>query len=105
MTADAPELNLKQVAASLGVHYMTAYRYVRQGRLAPTRARTERRVSEAALAAFARRGEGRGGGDEEGTGRRGTGPRGTDWAERLLPCLLAGDEPSAWRVMEAALAS
>lgn len=104
MTADAPELNLKQAAASLGVHYMTAYRYVRQGRLAATRVGTEWRVSEAALAAFARRVEERGG-DGAGTGPRGTGPRGTDWAERLLPCLLAGDEPSAWRVMEAALAS
>jgi predicted site-specific integrase-resolvase len=26
-------LNLKQVARSLDVHYMTAYRYVRQGKL------------------------------------------------------------------------
>ena len=25
------ELNIKQVAAELGVHYMTAYRYVRTG--------------------------------------------------------------------------
>src|SRR5579875_888809 len=115
MTADAPELNLKQVAASLGVHYMTAYRYVRQGRLAATRVGTEWRVSEAALDAFTRRGEERGGGGEEGPGPHGPGPhgpgphgpgpRGTDWAGRLLPCLLAGDEPSAWRVMEAALAS
>src|SRR5271155_5743528 len=27
------DLNLKQVAATLGVHYMTAFRYVRTGRL------------------------------------------------------------------------
>lgn len=99
MTGDAaPGLNLKQAAARLGVHYMTAYRYVRQGRLSATQVGTEWRVSEAAIAAFAApsRPAEPGGGREVG---------GTDWADRLLPCLLAGDEPAAWRVIEAALAS
>ena len=34
---DAGLLNLKQVARALDVHYMTAYRYVRQGRLPAVR--------------------------------------------------------------------
>ena len=45
-------LNLKQVAAELGVHYMTAYRYVRQGRLPAWRDGTNWRVDPAALASF-----------------------------------------------------
>ena len=36
-------LNLKQVARELGVHYMTAYRYVRHGRLPERRHRQLRR--------------------------------------------------------------
>jgi hypothetical protein len=35
------ERNLKQAAAYLGVHYMTAYRYVRTGRLGARRLGTE----------------------------------------------------------------
>ena len=33
MTDDDPELSLREAADLLGVHYMTAYRYVRSGRL------------------------------------------------------------------------
>ena len=39
-TAGNADLNLKQVAAELGVHYMTAYRYVRTGRLVARRVGT-----------------------------------------------------------------
>jgi excisionase family DNA binding protein len=88
-------MNLKQVAGRLGVHYMTAYRYVRQGRMAATRVGTEWRVTEAAVATFV---AGKAPGADPGA-------LSVDWAGRLVPSLLAGDEPSAWRVVADALAS
>lgn len=92
------ELNLKEVAARLGVHYMTAYRYVRQGRLAARRHGTEWRVPAAAVAAF----------DVEGGGRApatAAAAATADWAARLEPALLDGDEPAAWAIIQRALAS
>jgi excisionase family DNA binding protein len=86
----ATMLNLKQVAVCLDVHYMTAYRYVRQGRLEAEREGTQWRVPVAALEAF------RSGGSDDGD---------TDWAARLERCLLAGDEVAAWRVVDGALAA
>ena len=91
-----PELNLKEVAAHLGVHYMTAYRYVRQGRLAARRDGTEWRVPAAAVAAF----------DAEGGGRApATATATADWAARLEPALFDGDEPAAWAIIQRALAA
>lgn len=108
----AAGLTLQQAAARLGVHYMTAYRYVRTGRL-PARRRGGRwEVTEVDLEALQRRGP---------PGRRGSTP-GLDDAlpagatpaggavaalqrDRLLDRLLAGDEPGAWRVVESALVS
>ena len=43
MTA-APLMTLQEAAESLGVHYMTVYRYVRQGRLPGVRHGTEWRL-------------------------------------------------------------
>lgn len=94
--ADDRRLNLKQVASALGVHYMTVYRYVRQGRLVAERAGTSWQVDPAELAAFLSGGT---------AGKAATEHGGTDWAERLERCLLAGDEASAWRVLSDALAS
>jgi excisionase family DNA binding protein len=96
--ADVPALNLKQAANRLGVHYMTAYRYVRQGRLEADRVGTEWRVSEAALSAFV-------------AGRDQPAPPAAaplsevDWVGRLVTPLLIGDEPTAWAVIEQALAA
>lgn len=104
------ELNLKQVATQLDVHYMTAYRYVRAGRLPARRQGNAWLVRSADLAAF------RGqplvdhdhgcdrslGHHEDHRGRRG---RSADWAPRLGERLGAGDEAGAWTVVEAALAS
>lgn len=89
------ELNLKQVAARLGVHYMTAYRYVRQGRLAGHRVGTEWRVSAGAVAAF--------GLDDDSPPA--VAPEPAEWAGRLEPALLDGDEPVAWAVLQRALAA
>lgn len=92
----APPLNLKQAAARLGVHYMTAYRYVRQGRLRAHRAGTEWRVSPEAV-------------DELLAAPSAPAPApaavATDWAERLAGPLLVGDETSAWSVIQRALAA
>jgi excisionase family DNA binding protein len=96
LSAELDQLNLKQAAARLDVHYMTAYRYVRQGRLAATRAGTEWRVTESAITEFLRRRDHRAATDSTGV---------VDWADRLGTCLLAGDEPAARGTVDAALAS
>jgi MerR family transcriptional regulator, light-induced transcriptional regulator len=104
--AGGDDLNLKQAARRLGVHYMTAYRYVRQGRLAAERSGTTWRVSRIAVegllterAAASRPLSPPG----PNPGRRTDG--GVDWAARLTRCLLAGDEAASWRVVQAAMAA
>jgi excisionase family DNA binding protein len=118
---DSPTLNLKQAAMALGVHYTTAYRYVRQGRLTARREGTEWRVSTEAVDQFrssaaspagARAASPASAGDDaadaaDGPSSRPTGARGrrrgARWDERLAPALRAGDEPAAWRVVQQAL--
>ncbi|HVX21328.1 MAG TPA: cobalamin-dependent protein [Acidimicrobiales bacterium] len=99
-TRPSGELNLKQVAAALEVHYMTAYRYVRTGRLAARRVGTGWVVHPADLAAFAAR---------AAPGPDGPGDAGHDpaaaWRARLAGTLARGDEIAAWRVLEQALAA
>lgn len=110
--AHAGELNLKQVAAALGVHYMTVYRYVRTGRLPARRAGAGWVVDPADLARFAASpGVGgtsqRDGPGQDGPGRDGPGAgedrSGLAWRARLRRTLAAGDEAAAWRVLEQAL--
>ncbi len=111
MTAAEPagreSMNLKQVASELHVHYMTAYRYVRQGLLDAERSGTGWVVSPAALARFtasaaraplAARAP-------SGPGTAGASTSGAPWPARLERHLVAGDEVAAWRVVESALAS
>ncbi len=92
------DLTLHEVADILGVHYMTAYRYVRLGLLTAVKAGGLWRVSSADLDEF------RSGGAlspklEGGRSRR------APWAERLEARLVAGDAAGAWGVVEAALAA
>jgi excisionase family DNA binding protein len=88
-------LNLKQVARLLDVHYMTVYRYVRQGRLPARQEGTAWRVDlrdvEALLAKSA-------------TSDAVPKPA-ADWAGRLASHLVAGSEVEAWRVIGNALAA
>jgi excisionase family DNA binding protein len=101
----AGTFTLQQVAERLGVHYMTAYRYVRTGQLIATRRDGRWTVSSGDLATFERdqstpppRGRhaaGDGAVDDGAAGRR--------YRARLLERLLAGDEAGAWRVVETAL--
>lgn len=92
------DVNLKEAAAALDVHYMTAYRYVRTGRLPARRVRNGWVVAVDDLAGFA---AGRDGPD------RGVGPasQSADWRGRLRRTLVVGDETAAWRVLEQALAA
>lgn len=88
-------VSLQEAADRLGVHYMTAYRYVRTGRLPAARhgarwtvAETDLAALQAAAAEPAERGRG----------------RSRDRTPDLVRRLVAGDEPGAWAVVEAALA-
>ncbi len=107
MTAERPaEMNLKQAAASLGVHYMTAYRYVRTGRLRARRVGTEWVVYPEDLRAFSAEREASGSSEREASGAvvDEVDP-GADWRDRLRRTLVTGDETAAWRVLEQALAA
>ena len=98
MTDD--DITLQQAADALGVHYMTAYRYVRHGQLEARKVDGEWRVSPAALTAFRA-------GTESGSRRprAGRGVRSAPWAERMEARLVAGDATGAWGVVEAAMAA
>ena len=87
------DLTLHEVADELGVHYMTAYRYVRIGVLPARKAGRTWRVSRDDLDAYLTK-------DSRPT-LRGDAP----WEERLSRRLVAGDEAGAWKVVEAALAA
>jgi excisionase family DNA binding protein len=88
-------LTLQEAADQLGVHYMTAYRYVRLGLLSASKSGGTWRVTNGDLDAF------RAGG---GTAPVPTG-RPAPWSERLEARLIAGDHRGAWGVIEAALAA
>lgn len=99
MVAAAAEIDgvigLREAAERLGVHYMTAYRYVRNGRLPADKVGDEWRVRVADLDALA------------ASGARSTPPRrrAADRGPRLEARLVAGDEAGAWGIVEEALAS
>jgi excisionase family DNA binding protein len=89
---DGGWVTLQEAADLLGVHYMTAYRYVRLGTLPAEKVGSTWQVALADVEAL-RAGPPRAG------GRRQKAP----WAERLQSRLLAGDERGAWGVVEGAL--
>ena len=92
------DMTLREAAEELGVHYMTAYRYVRLGLLPARKEGSTWRVTLDDLDAFRHQKEA---GDGDGTSvRRGR----TPWRERFEARLLAGDARGAWGVIEAALA-
>jgi len=87
------DLTLHEAAEQLGVHYMTAYRYVRLGVLPARKVGGSWRVSTADLAAV-----------NEQVAPSGSRRR-APWSERLEARLVAGDAAGAWGVVEAALAA
>jgi len=93
------DLSLTDAAERLGVHYMTAYRYVRTGRLAARKVQGEWRLTPEELDRF--RAERTAAGS---SGRSGAPTRARS-RPRLEDRIVAGDETGAWRVIEDALAS
>jgi len=90
-------LTLHDAAGQLGVHYMTAYRYVRLGRLAAVRDDGRWWVRKRDVEAHGRAGSK----SSPGRGRTAFGRQ----RERLLRRLVAGDEAGAWAVLESARAT
>lgn len=97
MVTGAQQITLQEAAQRLGVHYMTAYRYVRTGAL-PARqigARWMVKVSDVdAVRSPQRRGS---------PSRRGAGPGRT--REQLMSRLVAGDEAGSWATIQSVLAA
>jgi len=90
------DISLQDVAQMLNVHYMTVYRYVRQGLLPARKVGRTWFVSVADLEAFKRA---KSAPTEEPTTSRVRAP----WAERLESRLMEGDERGALDVMDAVL--
>ncbi len=88
-------LTLQQAADELGVHYMTAYRYVRLGQLDAHKVGGGWRVAADALEEF--RADRR----TDEPARRRPAP----WSDRLEARLMAGDAAGAWGVMEASMSA
>jgi excisionase family DNA binding protein len=97
-----PSVTLHEAAELLGVHYMTAYRYVRTGRLPAVKEGAEWRVSPADLRAFEAASAARLAAPVE-PGRRGARRHGPGYHRRLEGRLLAGDEAGAWTILEDAM--
>src|SRR3954467_8280277 len=89
--------NLKQVARALDVHYMTAYRYVRQGRLAARWVDNGWQVHRDDVEAFRMTTTAVVPGCAEAPA--------VGWGGRLAPMLINGDESGSWAVIESALAA
>ncbi|MHB8220173.1 MAG: cobalamin B12-binding domain-containing protein [Acidimicrobiales bacterium] len=115
------ELPLTAAADRLGVHYMTAYRYVRLGRL-PAEQRNGRwwvrtedldRLASSGGGGGSAGGAGGAGGGGGGSaggsagGARANGTRTRRWSDHrrhLVARLMAGDAPGSWAVIERVLA-
>ena len=92
-------MSLREAAERIGVHYMTAYRYVRGGRLPARKVGSGWRVDAEDLRRLVD-------GEDPETRNllQGAGPRGTHRV-RLEATLIAGDEAGAWGVFESAMAA
>ncbi len=88
-------LTLQAAADELGVHYMTAYRYVRLGLLDASKRGGTWNVQQSAIDAF------RAGSDRSPVVSGENAP----WAERLESRLVDGDAAGAWGVIDKALSS
>ena len=95
---DGDELSLQEVADLLDVHYMTAYRYVRTGRLVAERRGKHWYVPRSSIAALR---------EASAPGRKQPGGPSSrrNYAAELAALLVEGDEAEAWRLGQNALAS
>jgi excisionase family DNA binding protein len=92
-------LTLQEVADELGVHYMTAYRYVRLGVLDAAKSGGVWQVQRSTLERFRTAAGAAAGLPGRPRGRR------APWSTRLESRLVAGDATGAWSVVEAAMAA
>ena len=92
-------LSLEEAARLLDVHYMTAYRYVRQGKLAATRVKGVWQVSPHALDEFRKRSQERAQMPRSNIDARRTG----DYVGELFQCLVNADAGGAWQVVQRAI--
>ena len=92
------ELSLQEAADLLDVHYMTAYRYVRTGRLIAERRGNHWHVPRSSITTMR---------EANTPGRRPQGsPTGhRDYAAELAALIIEGDESEAWRLSQNALTS
>lgn len=93
-------VTLHEAAERLGVHYMTAYRYVRQGQLNATRTSAGWRVALEDLNRFSRPGSA-----STSEAPKPRSRRQAPWASRLEARLIVGDVEGAWGVIESAMAA
>lgn len=91
-------VSLNEVSEILGVHYMTAYRYVREGRLPAIKEGRGWVVKSSDITAF-RKGSGQA--VVSTTGNRKVAP----WCDRMLTLLISGDERGVLTLMESVLRS
>jgi methanogenic corrinoid protein MtbC1 len=87
-------LSLEEVARELGVHYMTAYRYVRTGLLAARQQNGRWCIDAVDLDAFRGRKD-----TPRGRARGAIAIASGDEVARLADRLEQGDEPGAWRIL------
>ncbi len=95
-------LTLQEVADELGVHYMTAYRYVRLGVLDAAKSGGVWQVQRSAIDRFREQAASAGNGP---SGKVAARNRKAPWSSRLESRLVAGDAPGCWSVIEAAMAA
>ncbi len=94
MVARPASISLAEAAERLGVHYMTAYRYLRTGQIDAVQVGGRWQVDVASLDAFGRE------------ALREPVRRSRRRYDRLLTrCLVAGDEAAAWHLIQDALTS
>ena len=97
-------LTLQEAADELGVHYMTAYRYVRLGVMDAVKSGGVWQVQRSALERFRQQAT-EAAATTGPSGKGGPRNRKAPWAARLESRLVAGDAPGCWSVIEAAMAS
>ena len=95
-------VSLHEAARRLKVHYMTAYRYVRSGRLPAHQTDGEWQVMVADVEAFSAARKQR---TKAATPAKRGSRAAADWAGRFETCIVAGDEVAAENLLDDALAS
>lgn len=98
-------LTLDEVAEQLGVHYMTVYRYVRQGRLRATRSNGVWQVTPDALAEFRADKERSQRTPRSGTKAHSDRRRRGNYVAELERSLIAGDGRGASDILDRAIAA